>query len=82
MEFYTNDDENYDEFRCNGGDQKWVSFTILLQNNNVLYLEDDEVIRTTTDFKPYEIVVETTNETFWKIHKCKYLTPSSILSVY
>jgi hypothetical protein len=73
IEFYTTDDENYDEFRWNRGDQKWVSFTILLHNNDVLYLEDDEVIRTTTDFKPYEIVVKTTNETFWKIHKCKYI---------
>jgi hypothetical protein len=82
IEFFTNDDENLDYFKWNRGDQKWLSFTILLQNNSVFYLENDEVIRTTTDFKPHEIVVKTKNETFWKIHKCKYLKPSSLLSVY
>jgi hypothetical protein len=82
IEFFTNDDENLDYFKWNRGDQKWLSFTILLQNNSVFYLENDEVMRTATDFKPYEIVVKTKNETFWKIHKCKYLKPRSLLSVY
>jgi hypothetical protein len=78
VEFFTNDDENLDYFKWNRGDQKWLSFTILLQNNSVFYLENDEVMKTTTDFKPHEIVVKTKNETFWKIHKCKYLKPSSL----
>jgi hypothetical protein len=82
VEFFINDDDNLDYSKWNRSDQKWLSFTILLQNNNVFYLENDEVIRTTPDFKPYEIVVKTKNETFWKIHKCKYLKPSSLLSVY
>jgi hypothetical protein len=78
IEFFTNDDENLDYFKWNRGDQKWLSFTILLQNNSVFYLENDEVMRTTIDFKPHEIVVKTKKETFWKIHKCKYLKPSSL----
>jgi hypothetical protein len=78
VEFFTNDDDNLDYFEWNRSVQKWLTFTILLQNNNVFYLENDEVIRTAPDFKPYEIVVKTKNETFWKIHKCKYLKPSSL----
>jgi hypothetical protein len=73
VEFFTNDDDNLDYFKWNRSDQKWLSFTILLQNNNVFYLENDEVIRTTPDFKPYEIVVKTKNETYWKIHKYQYM---------
>jgi hypothetical protein len=73
IEFFTNDDENLDYFKWNRGDQKWLSFTILLQNNSVFYLENDEVIRTTTDFKPHEIVVKTKNQTFWKIHKYQFM---------
>jgi hypothetical protein len=72
IEFITKDDNYLDYFKLNREDQKWFSFTILLQNNNVWYLENDEVITTTTDFKPSNIFVTTKNETFWKIHKCKY----------
>ncbi|XP_068900562.1 uncharacterized protein [Tenebrio molitor] len=77
IEFFTNDDENLDYFKWNRGDQKWLSFTILLQNNSVFYLENDEVMRTATDFKPYEIVVKTKNETFWKIHKYQFMWSDS-----
>jgi hypothetical protein len=77
IKFYTINDENFYYFRWNRGDKKWFSFTILLHNNNVLYLEDDEIIETTTDFKPYEIVVKTRNETFWKIHKYQFMWSDS-----
>jgi hypothetical protein len=75
IEFFTNNDDDLDYYKWNGGYQKWLSFTILLQNNSVFYLKNDKVMRHVSDFKPYEIVVKTKNATFWKLHDCKYLNP-------
>jgi hypothetical protein len=81
IEFITKDDNYLDYFKLNREDQKWFSFTILLQNNNVWYLENDEVITTTTDFKPSNIFVTTKNETFWKIHKYQFMWSDSAADV-
>jgi hypothetical protein len=82
MEFITKDDNYLDRFKFYREEQKWYSFTILLQNDTVWYLENDEVIGKRIDFKPSNIFVTTKHETFWKIHKCKYLKSSSLLFVY
>jgi hypothetical protein len=81
IEFITKDDNYLDRLKLNREDQKWFSFTILLQNDNVWYLENDEVIKTTTDFKPSNIFVTTKNETFWKIHKYQFMWSESAADV-
>jgi hypothetical protein len=42
-----------------------------LQNNNLVYLLNDEVIKRVVDFSPRELVVKLHNPTFFKIHNCK-----------
>jgi hypothetical protein len=81
IEFFANDDESLDYTPSNRGDQKWLSFTILLQNNSVFYLENDVVLKTTIGFKPYDIVVKTKKETLWKIHKYQFMWSDSAADV-
>ncbi|XP_068899999.1 uncharacterized protein [Tenebrio molitor] len=81
MEFITKDDNYLDRFKFYREEQKWYSFTILLQNDTVWYLENDEVIGKRIDFKPSNIFVTTKHETFWKIHKYQFMWSDSAADV-
>jgi hypothetical protein len=48
--------------------KKWNHFAISLHNNNVYVFVNGQIIRTIVDFNPYEFVVKSTKDIFWKIH--------------
>jgi hypothetical protein len=60
-------------------DERWNHISIILQNNNVVYLQNGEVIKRVIDFSPKELVIKLGKPTFFKIHNCKYFTMSPVL---
>jgi hypothetical protein len=50
-----------------------------LQNNNVVYLLNGEVLKRVDDFSPRILVVKPQSPIFFKIHNCKYFGISTVL---
>jgi hypothetical protein len=73
------DGENLDYNSLKLPDERWNHISIILQNNNVVYLLNGKVIKKVIDFSPKELVIKLRKPTFIKIHNCKYFSMSSVL---
>jgi hypothetical protein len=60
-------------------DERWNHISIILQNNNVVYLLNGKVVKRVIDFSPKELVIKPRKPTFLKIHNCKYFSMSSVV---
>ncbi|KAJ3620841.1 hypothetical protein MTP99_004755 [Tenebrio molitor] len=69
IEIFINDEQNLDYFQIDIKNiKKWNHYAISVHNNNVYVLENGQTIRTTLDFNPYEFVIKSKEDIFWKIH--------------
>jgi hypothetical protein len=59
--------------------ERWNHISVILQNNNLVYLLNDEIIKKVIDFNPRDLVVKVRSPTFFKIHNCKYFIMSTVL---
>jgi hypothetical protein len=72
INIFINDEQNLEHFPVEIKNiKKWNHYAISVHNNNVYVLENDQIIRTTVDFNPYEFVIKSKEDIFWKIHNCK-----------
>jgi hypothetical protein len=46
-------------------DERWNHISFILQNNNVVYLQNGEVIKRVIDFSPKELVIKLGNPIFF-----------------
>jgi hypothetical protein len=74
IDIFINDEQNLEYFQIEIKNiKKWNHYAISVHNNNVYVLENGQTIRTTLDFNPYEFVIKSKEDIFWKIHNCKIL---------
>jgi hypothetical protein len=78
IEVFVDDDEYLDYSELKLPDEGWNHLSILLHNNNIVYLLNDEVIKRVADFSPRELVVKLHNPTFFKIHNYKFMQSDKI----
>ncbi|XP_068900845.1 uncharacterized protein [Tenebrio molitor] len=69
IDIFINDEQNLEYFQFEiKNTKKWNHYAISVHNNNVYVLENGQTIRTTLDFNPYEFVIKSKEDIFWKIH--------------
>ncbi|XP_068900853.1 uncharacterized protein [Tenebrio molitor] len=69
IEISINDDQNLDYHNIDIKNiKKWNHYAISVHNNNVYVLENDQIIGTILDFNPYEFIIKSKEDIFWKIH--------------
>jgi hypothetical protein len=78
IEVFVDDDEYLDYSELKLSEEGWNHLSILLQNNNLVYLLNDEVIKRVVDFSPRELVVKLHNPTFFKIHNYKFMQSDKV----
>jgi hypothetical protein len=79
IEVFVQDWKNLDYMKLRLPDDGWNHISIILQNNNVVYLLNGEVLKRVDDFSPRILVVKPQSPTFFKIHNCKYFGISTVL---
>jgi hypothetical protein len=72
IEIFVNDDDYLDYTKKMLPNKGWNHISIILQNNNLVYLLNGEVFKRINDFSPRELVVVHRSPIFFKIHNCKY----------
>jgi hypothetical protein len=72
IEVFVNDEDNLDYTTLRLPNKEWNHISIILQNNNVVYLLNGEVFKRVDEFSPRELVVKHRSPIFFKIHNCKY----------
>jgi predicted metalloenzyme YecM len=78
IEIFIDDDQNLDYTKKRLPNEGWNHISIILQNNNVVYLLNGEVFKRVDDFSPRELVVKHRSPIFFKIHNCKYFNMSRV----
>jgi hypothetical protein len=72
------DGENLDYNSLKLPDERWNHISIILQNNNVVYLQNGEVIKRVIDFSPKELVIKLRKPTFIKIHNYTFMQSDKV----
>jgi hypothetical protein len=72
IEVFVNDEDNLDYTTLRLPNEEWNHISIILQNNNIVYLLNGEVFKRVDEFSPRELVVKHRSPIFFKIHNCKY----------
>jgi hypothetical protein len=78
IEVFVDDGENLDYTKLWLRDEEWNHISIILQNNNLVYLLNDEVIKRVVNFSPRELVVKLQSPTFFKIHNYKFMQSDKV----
>jgi hypothetical protein len=72
IDLHLNDGTNIDNIQFNRTKKGWTHFTVVSQNSNTFVLENDKIVRNITKFNVRQIVFQSRNKTYWKIHNCEY----------
>ncbi|XP_068902353.1 uncharacterized protein [Tenebrio molitor] len=78
VKIFVNDYEDVNETHLKDFKKGWNHISIFLRNNSVLYLLNNEVIKSADQFNPHEIAVKTENDTFWKIHNYHFMMSENV----
>jgi hypothetical protein len=78
VQLHVSDYENLDYTHLKEFKKGWNHISIFLRNNSVLYLLNNEVIKSADQFNPHEIAVKTENDTFWKIHNYHFMMSENV----
>jgi hypothetical protein len=68
IDLHLNDGTNIDNIQFNRTKKGWTHFTVVSHNNNTFVLENDKIVRNITKFNVRQIVFQSRNKTYWKIH--------------
>ena len=79
IELFAHDGEAMDYFHKELKNiEGWTTFSIFFKNNHIHYIMDNDLIRRYL-IKPTFVGVKTKNETYFKIHSCKYNNNFSVI---
>jgi hypothetical protein len=56
----------------------WNHIYISLRNNSILYFLNNKQINLLNGFNPHQIIVQSTNVTFWKIHDYQFMMSENV----
>jgi hypothetical protein len=78
IEVFVDDDQNLDYTKKRLPNEGWNHISIILQNNNVVYLLNGEVFKRVNDFSPRELVVKHRSPIFFKIHNYMFMQSDKV----
>jgi hypothetical protein len=78
IEVFVQDWKNLDYMKLRLPDDGWNHISIILQNNNVVYLLNGEVLKRVDDFSPRILVVKHQSPFFFKIHNYKFMQSDKV----
>jgi hypothetical protein len=78
IEVFVNDEDNLDYTTLRLPNEEWNHISIILQNNNIVYLLNGEVLKRVDEFSPRELVIKHRSPTFFKIHNYKFMQSDKV----